>query len=99
MGNSLTYVGNLPAVLGALAAANGRSLQADMIVKGGATLTERLGDGSVTRVLARRHYDFVVLQERGGDFLCGFEPTKCRDAKASTTALVRIARNASAEPL
>ncbi|GGY20208.1 hypothetical protein GCM10008098_10850 [Rhodanobacter panaciterrae] len=99
VGNSLTYVNNLPAALSALAAANGRSLQADMIVKGGATLTEHFGDGSVARALAQRHYDFVVLQERGGDFLCGFVPSKCRDAKGSTMALVRIARNAKAVPL
>ncbi len=33
VGNSLTYVGNLPAVLEALATDNGKSLQADMLVK------------------------------------------------------------------
>ena len=35
VGNSLTYVGNLPAVLESLASSNGKSLQAGMIVKGG----------------------------------------------------------------
>jgi len=46
VGNSLTYVGNLPAVLDALAAANGRTIASDMLVSGGATLSERVADGS-----------------------------------------------------
>lgn len=35
VGNSLTHVGNLLAVLESLASSNGKSLQAGMIVKGG----------------------------------------------------------------
>jgi hypothetical protein len=81
VGNSLTYVGNLPAVLEALATDNGKSLQADMLVKGGATLTEWLESGAVQRVLNARHYDYVVLQERGNDFACGFGPQVCKDAR------------------
>jgi hypothetical protein len=44
VGNSLTYVGNLPAVLDALAASNKKSLQSHMIVKAVATLTELVED-------------------------------------------------------
>ncbi|HET6913028.1 MAG TPA: hypothetical protein VFH71_06760 [Rhodanobacteraceae bacterium] len=55
VGNSLTYVGNLPAVLDALATANGRRVQSDMIVKGGATLTQWLARGSVQKALNARH--------------------------------------------
>ncbi len=35
VGNSLVYVGNLPAVFDALARRNGRPVQSDMLVKGG----------------------------------------------------------------
>ena len=49
VGNSLTYVGNVPAVFSALAEANGTPMPSDMIVKGGATLSERVADGSVAR--------------------------------------------------
>ena len=51
VGNSLVYVGNLPAVFDALARRNGRSVQSDMLVKGGATLSDRLEDGSVESAL------------------------------------------------
>src|SRR5690606_32452557 len=53
VGNSLTYVANTPAVYSALAAANGHPTRSDMIVRGGATLAERVADGSVERALAQ----------------------------------------------
>lgn len=97
VGNSLTYVGNLPAVLEALAADNGKSLQADMLVKGGATLTQWLESGAVQRALQARHYDYVVLQERGNDFACGFGPKVCKDARHALHALARTVRHAGAQ--
>lgn len=99
VGNSLTYVGNLPAVLDAMAKANGHTLQTDMIVKGGATLTDRVDDGSVKWALAQRHYDIVVLQERGFDFACGFGPTVCSNARASLEKLATLIRMNHATPL
>lgn len=99
VGNSLTYVGNLPAVVEALAANNGKSLQADMIVKGGATLTQWLDSGAVQRALKAQHYDYVVLQERGNDFACGFGPQVCKDSRHALHALAAIVRSAGAKPL
>jgi hypothetical protein len=99
VGNSLTYVGNLPAVLDALATSNGSPLQSDMIVKGGAALAERVADGSVERALAAKHYDYVVLQERGGDVICAFGPASCKDAEASLAALARIVAAHGAKPI
>jgi hypothetical protein len=99
VGNSLTYVGNLPAVLQALAAGNGKSLQADMLVRGGATLTQWLDSGAVQAALGARHYDKVVLQERGYDFACGFGPQVCEDARHALRALADITRKAGAQPI
>ena len=99
VGNSLTYVGNLPAVLDALASSNDKAVQSDMIVKGGATLTERVLDGSVKRALDKRHYDYVVLQERGGDAVCAPEPTYCPSAEASLGALAHLALAHGAKPI
>jgi hypothetical protein len=99
VGNSLTYVGNLPAVFTALAAENGHSVQTGMIVKGGATLTQWLHDGSVPRALAAGHYDDVVLQERGDDFACGFGPQVCKDSRYALHALAGIVRKAGAKPI
>lgn len=52
VGNSLTYVGNLPATFAALANANDQRVHSAMIVQGGATLEQRVADGSVRQALA-----------------------------------------------
>ena len=99
VGNSLTYVGNLPAVFTALAASNGQAATADMLVKGGATLTQWLDGGAVQHALAARHYDYVVLQERGNDFACGFGPQVCKDSRHALQVLSGIVRGAGAKPI
>ncbi len=99
VGNSLTYVGNLPAVVSALAAQNDHRIQPDMLVKGGATLTQWLDKGAVKRALVAGHYDYVVLQERGGDFACGFGPEVCRDSRHALHALAGEVRASGAKPL
>ena len=99
VGNSLTYVGNLPAVFEALARRSGRPVRSDMLVKGGATLSQRLADGSVELALATVHYDHVVLQERGGDFLCAFGPDSCERATASLRRIATMAIKQHAMPL
>jgi hypothetical protein len=100
VGNSLTYVGNLPAVLDALASADGRGVQSDMIVEGGATLAQRVADGSVARALQGTHYDYVVLQERGGDAICSSsKPEYCPPAQAALASLVHLAEARAATPV
>jgi hypothetical protein len=99
VGNSLTYVGNLPAVFDALSQANGRHSSSDMIVAGGATLTDRVKDGAVTLALSANKYSFVVLQERGGDFTCGFGPDACKNARYALAALADVVRQHGATPL
>lgn len=99
VGNSLTYVGNLPAVFTALAADNGHAAHADMLVNGGATLTQWLDSGAVPKALQARHYDYVVLQERGNDFACGFGPQACKDSRHALHALAGIVREAGAKPI
>ena len=92
VGNSLTYVGNVPAVFSALAEANGRPIASDMIVKGGATLTQRVADGSVARALSETKYTALVLQERGGDLMCSFAPESCDQSRQAIKALVALAK-------
>jgi hypothetical protein len=99
VGNSLVYVGNLPAVFDALAGTAGTPVRSDMIVEGGATLKQRVDDGAVARALKAKHYDFVVLQERGGDLLCGFGPESCTESVAAIGELGRLARAHGATPL
>jgi len=99
VGNSLSYVGNLPAVFDALCRANGHAVHSEMLVKGGATLADRMADASVAAHLAADHYDYLVLQERGGDLIGGFGETARQASLAATTDLVGVARQAGAQPL
>lgn len=92
VGNSLTYVGNLPAVYSALATANGHPTESDMIVRGGATLTQRVSDGSVEKALSHRAYGVLVLQERGGDFTCSFGPDSCVESRSALEELAGLAK-------
>ena len=92
VGNSLTYVANTPAVYSALATANGHPTRSDMIVRGGATLAERVADGSVERALSRGGYTTLVIQERGGDLTCSFGPDSCAQSRTAIAALAGRAR-------
>lgn len=97
VGNSLTYVGNTPAIYSAIATLNGLNIKSDMIVRGGATLAERVADGSVARALANRTYTAVVLQERGGDLACFFGPESCQHSREAIRSLVKLAREHGAK--
>jgi hypothetical protein len=97
VGNSLTYVANTPAVLDALASVNHATISSDMLVRGGATLTQRVHDGSIASALAVKRYDAVVLQERGGDLMCSFGPGSCTDSRTAIKAIVSLARTSGAK--
>lgn len=99
VGNSLTYVGNVPAVYSALAQANGRDSPSYMIVRGGATLSQRVGDGSVARALEEGSYTHLVIQERGGDLMCLFGTDSCTQAREAVLALADIGRRNGAAVL
>lgn len=97
VGNSLTYVGNTPAIFDALALANGAQVSSDFIVRGGATLTDRVADGSVARALTEKNYTAMVLQERGGDLICAFGPDSCVQSRQAIKTLTLLARKAGAK--
>lgn len=92
VGNSLTYVGNVPAVYTALATQNGFASPSDMIVRGGATLSQRLADGSVSRALEIGNYSHLVIQERGGDLMCAFGLDACADSRDAVLALADMGK-------
>ena len=92
VGNSLTYVGNVPAIYSALASQNGLTSPSDMIVKGGATLAQRTADGSVARALEAGDYSHLIVQERGGDLMCAFGADACAESRDAVMALAALGR-------
>lgn len=99
IGNSLTYTNDLPAVAEAVSAG---TLQADMFVRPGATLSELLGDQRLGHLVASGRYEMLVVQERGGDVLClhGAKPSlsaACAQMQSAHLDLARVAREAGAK--
>ena len=96
VGNSLTYVGNLPAVFAALARANGHDLRSYMVVGPGGTLAERVAGGTVPRALQKCNCSVLVLQERGGDLFGGFGRDALARSKRAVIDLARTGRQSGA---
>lgn len=94
VGNSLLYVGNVPAVFSSLSKVNQRSIQTDMIVQGGATLADRLNDGMVASALKTHKYDVLVLQERGGELMGAFGDDAQNQSQAALKSYAALAQQA-----
>lgn len=98
VGNSLTYVNNLPALLRAVAASQGVSITTESHAAPGGTLAERWREGHVADALRTRKFDIVLLQEQGGHLAaCMASASKERTAPcaASLRAYREIAELAS----
>jgi len=98
VGNSYTYVNNVPALVEAIAArAGGRPIDTEMLVAPGAYLDDFIDAKTVLDRLAREIWDVVVLQELGGHLACLStaerpRPTECTEAIAAHRKLAKAAR-------
>ncbi len=63
IGNSLTYVNDLPAVVRALASSAGASITTESVVQGGYSLEDHWNDGVAAWELNNQSWDVVVLQQ------------------------------------
>jgi hypothetical protein len=99
VGNSITYVGNLPAVLDALSARNGHPSASDMLASPGATLTDWVKTGAVRQALEATRYSFVVVQERGGDLMGGFGAQAREESEKALQGLAQEIRRHGATPI
>lgn len=66
IGNSYTYFNNLPEIFTQLSASAhpAKPVEAQMIVRGGATLKMHWEEGVALKELQQHHWDYVVLQEQ-----------------------------------
>lgn len=85
VGNSLTYVNNMPRLLHALAAVQPGKLAitTNTWAAPGGSLEQRWSDGHVAKALADGHWDVLVLQERTAEVACltsaaSRRPASCR---------------------
>jgi hypothetical protein len=71
VGNSFTYHNDLPATFAQVASvATGQDISADMLARGGASLSEQLDFGVLQKIVGAGQFDAMVLQERGGLLRC-----------------------------
>ena len=106
VGNSLTYVNDLPATLRALAAAQPTAvaIETQTFVAPGGTIADRWKDGHAAAALASGHWDAIVLQERGGLLACMVDPeqrtqSECRASDRAHRDFAEKAKAAGAKTL
>ena len=63
IGNSLTYVNDLPATLSALAAASGDTIRVSSVAFPDYALEDHLAEGSAAKAIALGGWELVVLQQ------------------------------------
>lgn len=100
LGNSLSYVNDLPALLNGLDGVQpgATHFHADLLAAPGGSLADRWRDGVAARELASGRWQVLVLQERGGTLACVAEPQQRGepDCQASIAAHREFARLAKA---
>src|SRR3989442_11351717 len=64
IGNSYTYVNDLPAMFADLARSGGHRVEIGMVAEGGATLSDHAGSAATAAKLTAAKRDVVVLQEQ-----------------------------------
>mgnify|MGYP001352841439 FL=1 len=63
IGNSLTYVNDLPAMVTAIATASGLDIQTASVAYGGYALIDHWNSGEARAAVKNGHYDVVILQQ------------------------------------
>lgn len=82
VGNSITYTNNLPSLISYFSKNYFDTYySSNMLAFGGATVSDHMEDGVIENLLSKQNYDYLVLQEKGGDVLClpnGLKNETCR---------------------
>lgn len=97
VGNSYTFVNDLPATFATLARAGGHDVRTGMVAQGGETLALHVSSGDAEAQLVSEQWGFVVLQEQSEiPALAGLRESQMDPAARELVGLVRAA---GAEPL
>jgi hypothetical protein len=102
VGNSHTYVNDMPSMVVQLAAAakENRGLEVALDVAPGAGLLQHLASGKVQAILSQKHWDYVVLQDQQQRPSFTFEPKEVeRQFFAPARTLDVLIRAASAKTI
>jgi hypothetical protein len=97
VGNSYTYVNDLPAMFATLAKSGGHDVETGMAAEGGATLTDHVDSGDAASNLTSARWGIVVLQEQSE--IPSVDALRQSEMYPAARRLVRLVRAAGAEPI
>lgn len=97
LGNSYTFVNNLPGVFEKVAASLGHPVYTDLVAPGGARLADHSVSDDVRQRIRTGHWTHVVLQEQS--LFPAVEASRQREMYPAVRALVAEIRAANAQPV
>ena len=97
VGNSLTYVNDLPSTFSNLALSGDHKVEVGMVAEGGATFHDHALSTTLPNTLSSSHWDYVVLQEQSE--FPAFEYSRVNDMFPAARTLVKQVRAINAQPL
>jgi hypothetical protein len=97
IGNSYTYVNDLPAMFSSLADSGNHLVETGMLAQGGWTLEEHVSDPNTEITLGSTRWDFVVLQEQSE--IPAFEQSRITSMYPAARQLVNLIRAQNATPI
>ncbi len=97
LGNSYTYVNDLPTIFRDLARSAGQNVETGMVAEGGETLAEHAASSEDANALNGAHWQFVVLQEQSE--VPSLESFRQSQMYPATRSLVTTIRAGGASPI
>lgn len=97
IGNSYTYVNDLPSMFSTLAASGNHLVQTGMLAQGGWTFADHVSDPNTTTTLGSTPWDYVVLQEQSE--IPAFEQSRIASMFPAAEELVNSIRAQNAKPI
>ncbi|MBI3168031.1 MAG: hypothetical protein HYZ22_06105 [Chloroflexi bacterium] len=97
VGNSYTYVNNLPNTFSELARSGGHQVEVGMIAEGGLTFADHAKSSQLSSALTSSQWDYVILQEQSQ--IPSVEYSRTHFMYPSARALVKQIRAHNATPI
>ena len=97
IGNSYTYVNDLPGVFKQLACSGQHLVEIGSLVQGGWTLADHVSDSNTQSELGTGEWDYVVLQEQS--IVPALEQTRTQYMYPAARTLVKMIQDIGAEPV
>jgi hypothetical protein len=97
IGNSYTYVNDLPSMLAALARSGGHQIETGMAAEGGLTLADHVASTATQAKLSSAHWDLVILQEQSQ--IPAIAQSRADQMYPAARQLIRTIRVGGAKPM